>query len=78
MFNLDASYIKLLCLQKGGGGGKLSKIFLEEWSLTILVRQNNNFIKTKLLCFLVAFPASLVFRGRTTGLHVCEDQFVLK
>lgn len=47
MFNLDTSYMKLLGLQKGGGGGgKLSKIFLEEWSLTILVRQNNNLIKT--------------------------------
>lgn len=47
MFNLDASYMKLVCLQKRGWGGKLSKILREEWYLTILVRQNNNFIKTK-------------------------------
>lgn len=46
MFNLDTSYMKLLCLQKGGGGGKLLKIFLDEWSLTVLAR-HNSFIKIK-------------------------------
>lgn len=61
MFNLDTSYMKLLCLQKGGGGGgKLSKIFLDEWSLTVLAR-HNSFIKIKssYFAFLLLFQLPL-------------------